>query len=265
MSSYSGNHRAWRASLLTILIAGCASVPKTAPLPKLHPLAPTATAAAFDEIRSMVSRQSCAAQSLSASGNITVEQNGESNSASFSMKSKRLAIPNGDAFGSDHSVLWAKRIDSLSVEITGPFGIKVARFLASPQKYEFYDILNDQTLSGPTDRQSLEDLTHLNGISLEDMSDLIYGLASLDTAYRDSIQLFSDTAHHTSLVVREPGIATTAYDFSGSAMAGPSREFNTDAVSPLGRDADQSEQRASPDRTIYGTGYDQWCVCTAAY
>ncbi len=209
-----GNKIASGVALIAAGIAGCASVPKTATIP--HPLVPSANAAAISGIRSWVDRESREAQSMYATGDISVEQNGESNSASFSMKSKREDA-GGDQFGTGHSV--SHRVDSLSIEITGPFGIKVARFIASPEKYEFYDILHDQTLSGRTDRESLEDLTHLSGISLQDMSDIVYGLVRIDSSSGDSVELYSDNANRFALVVREPDIATDVYDFQGALPA----------------------------------------------
>lgn len=204
-----GNKIILSAPLFAIIMACCASVPKTTPS-NVHTLAPSENAIAIAGIRSWMDQQSMEAQRLTATGDISVEENGESNSASFSMKSKRL-----DGSGN--------RIDSLSIEITGPFGIKVARFLASPVKYEFYDILHDQTLAGATDQESLEDLTHLSGISLQDMSDLIYGWARIDSTYGDSIEFYSDNASHSALVVREPGVATASYDFSGTLPVNSSR------------------------------------------
>ncbi len=213
MSSRSRNQIAIIVALLSALIAGCASAPK---MTVVHPLAPSSNAAAIAGIRSWLDAQSRAAQSLSATGDITVEQNGASNSASFVMKSKRIILltlvsHDPPAFGPTEE----KRIDSLSVEVMGPFGIKVARFLASPREYKFYDILHGQTLSGLTDTHSLEDLTHLNGISLQDMSDIIYGIARIDSNANDSVEFYSDNAHHYALIVRVPGVSTTALDFEG--------------------------------------------------
>lgn len=200
-------------TLLAAIMAGCASVPKTASTAR--PLVPSTNAAAITVIRSWVNKESLQAHSLSATGDITVDQNGESNSASFSMKSKRLGrLTEATTFDSHlPSHIAAERLDSLSIEISGPFGIKVARFMASPKKYEFYDILHDQTLSGRTDQESLEELTHLSGISLQDMSDIIYGLVRIDSDAEDSVELYSDNAGHSVLVVREPGVSTSAYDF----------------------------------------------------
>ncbi|HZK76552.1 MAG TPA: DUF4292 domain-containing protein [Candidatus Kapabacteria bacterium] len=213
MSSRFGNKIAVRLTLMSTLIGGCASAPKTT---AVHPLTPSINAAAIAGIRSWLDQESSAARSLSATGDITVDQNGESNSASFVMKSKRRD-PSGN------------RIDSLSIEVMGPFGIKVARFLASPQEYKFYDILHGQTLSGPTDPHSLEDLTHLNGISLEDMSDIIYGLVRADTDANDSVEFYSDNARHFALIVRAPGASTTALDFEG-ALPGDSSSGNLSLV-----------------------------------
>ena len=200
MTRLLGNKTALTATIFALLLAGCASAPKTT---VVHPLTPSTNLAAISGIRAWLASTSRLARSMNVSGDITVDENGESNSASFGMKSKRID-PN------------CARIDSLSVEVMGPFGIKVARFLASPEKYEFYDILHGQTLAGATDTHSLEDLTHLNGISLQDMSDIIYGLVWVDSNAEDSMEFYSDNAHHFALLIREPGVATSALDFEGT-------------------------------------------------
>ena len=183
------------------LLAGCASVPKTTPSPA-HRI--DRNAAVIASIHSLLAAQSQMAQSMDASGDMTLDNNGETNSASFAMKSKRL-----DARGN--------RIDSLSIEVMGPFGIKVAKFLASPDRYEFYDILHDQTMSGATDAKSLEDLTQLKGVSLGMMSDLIYGLATGDVQPNDSEQFYSNGESHHALIVQNANKNTTSMlDFEGT-------------------------------------------------
>ena len=164
------------------------------------------SAARISAIRSWLDARSLEARSLSVAGDITLDQDGSSNSASFTLKSKRLA----DAMGT--------RIDSLSVEVAGPFGIKVARFLASPERYQFFDILHGETMTGQTDVHSLEELTHLNGISLSMMSDLAYGLAPQGDVFtaRDSLTLFSNGSHHTLLIRRENQNAVEALDLEGN-------------------------------------------------
>ncbi|MFI5201865.1 MAG: DUF4292 domain-containing protein [Candidatus Kapaibacterium sp.] len=235
MSSRFGNKIIVSAALLGGFLGGCASAPKTT---AVHPLAPSTNIAAIAGIRSWLDRESHATQSLSTTGNITVEQNGESNSASFVMKSKRLD-PNGN------------RMDSLSIEVVGPFGIKVARFLASPQEYKFYDILHGQTLSGPTDTHSLEDLTHLNGISLEDMSDIIYGLVRIDTDANDSVEFYSDNAHHYALIVRVPGVSTAALDFEGAPPSDSSAGNLTLIRYERWNGVPESITTTSPDITVH--------------
>lgn len=141
---------------------------------------------------------------MSVTGDITLDNNGESNSASFSLKSKRIDLD-------------GNRIDSLSVEVIGPFGIKVARFLASPVQYKFYDVLHDQTLSGATDTKSLEDLTQLQGVTLEMMSDLIYGLAGDDLSPNDSVRLYISAESHYELIAQNVNAnATSMLDLEGA-------------------------------------------------
>ncbi len=156
-----------------------------------------ANAAAINAVRAWMVSHASEARTLSVSGDISVDQNGESNSASFAMKSKRM-----DATGN--------RIDSLSIEVMGPFGIKVAKFLASPQQYAFYDILHGQTLTGATDSKSLENLTQLKGISLATMSDLIYGLANANYHPRSAIDLYSAGVSQCALVIHDSNAYSTS-------------------------------------------------------
>jgi hypothetical protein len=193
-------------ALITVLagtlLAGCGSAPKTTVSHSANRL--DVGAVERGNIRSWLAARSLLARSMSVTGDITLDNNGESNAASFSLKSKRL---NADG----------NRIDSLSVEVIGPFGIKVARFLASPVQYEFYDVLHDQTLSGATDTKSLEDLTQLQGVTLEMMSDLIYGLAGDDLSPNDSVRFYSTGESHYVLISQDVNAkATSMLDLEGA-------------------------------------------------
>lgn len=186
-------------ALAGTLLAGCASAPKTttsSPTKRLD-----TNAATIANLRSWLAARSLMAHSLSVTGDVTFDQNGESNSASFSMKSKRID-KNGD------------RIDSLSIEVIGPFGIKLARFLASPVQYQFSDLLHGQTRSGPTDAKSLEDLTQLKAVTLQTMSDLIYGLAGSDIQPGDSVRFYSTGVSHYVMIVENTN-ATSSLDLEG--------------------------------------------------
>ncbi len=188
-------------ALVGAMATGCASTPKlTTTNPERHI---EASDQALGNVRSWLAARSLIARSMSVAGDVTFDQNGESNSASFAMKSKRL-----DANGN--------RIDSLSIEVLGPFGIKLARFLASPEQYTFYDILHGQRVTGATDAQSLEALTQLQGVSLGMMSDLIYGLPSTETRSEADEHFYSNGSSHYTLVVHEAETNTTsALDLEG--------------------------------------------------
>jgi hypothetical protein len=190
------------AAIAIMLLAGCASQPK---LTNSRPATRLDTnAMVVANIRSWLAARSLMARSLSTTGDVTFVQNGEANSASFAMKSKRI-----DEHG--------RRIDSLSIEVLGPFGIKVARFLASPEQYAMYDILHGQRLTGATDAKSLENLTQLQGITLETMSDLIYGLAATDLRSEDSIRFYRKDGTHYALIVRDLyANATMMLDLEGT-------------------------------------------------
>src|SRR5579883_1209310 len=199
---------AFRITIVLIITAaiaaltGCASAPRTTT--STVPVHVETSTSAIPLIRSWLEARRALAHSMNVSGDITVDQNGESNSASFSMKSKRLAEQTN------------ARIDSLSVSVYGPFGINVAKFLASPQEYQFYDILHGETMRGATDTHSLEELTRLRGVSLTAMSDIIYGLPADDLNSADSLQLYSNGNHHI-LVIQDPvRYTTSSLDLSGT-------------------------------------------------
>jgi hypothetical protein len=217
------------------MAAGCASAPKLTSTNPEHRI--EASDQAIRNVRSWLAARSLLAQNMSVTGDVTFDQNGESNSASFAMKSKRLDA-NGD------------RIDSLSVEVLGPFGIKLARFLASPEQYSFYDLLHGQPVSGPTDAKSLEDLTQLKAVSLETMSDLIYGIAGSDLRPNDSVRFYTSGASHYVMIVQNATI-TSSLDLEGT-LPGDSSMGNLMLVRYRrwsGR-IDPTESRVPPDVSV---------------
>lgn len=191
------------ASIFLLVFSSCTSSLKTTTSTSA---ASEATAASLVSVRSWVTGQSQAARSINISGNISVDRDGSSQSASFEMKSKRLNS-SGD-----------RRVDSLSVIVSGPFGIKVARFLASPQEYSFYDILHGETISGKTDPESLTQLTQLKGLSLAMMSDLIYGLipAGDDILPEDSVILYQRSTIQTLVIYRTHEGVTDVAELNGA-------------------------------------------------
>ena len=172
------NKSSWlfAGGIIVSFLAGCASAPKTT---TSHAVTRIDTSdILLGHIRSWLAARSQIAHNLNTTGDIILEQNGESNSASFALKCKRLGAN-------------SERIDSLSIEVSGPFGIKVAHFMASPEQYQMYDILHGERMTGATDQRSLEDLTHLNGISLVMMDDLVFGLSPDTLRIGDSINVFA--------------------------------------------------------------------------
>lgn len=160
-------------------------------------------------MKSWFADASRAAKAINLSGSISVDQNGSSQSASFEMKAKRL------------SALSDRRVDSLSVVVSGPFGIKVARFLASPERYAFYDVLHGETVSGATDQESLAQLTQLRGVSLPMMTDLIFGLVpgGDDILPEDSILMFEHSAIQNLIIYRMHDQVTDVLDISGAPVS----------------------------------------------
>ena len=63
--------------------------------------------------------------------------------------------------------------------------------MASPVQYQMYDILHGERMTGATDQQSLEELTHLNGISLGMMDDMVFGLSPDTLRSENSVNIFA--------------------------------------------------------------------------
>jgi hypothetical protein len=104
------------------------------------------------------------ARSLSADGAITLKQGSSSQSGSFELKSKRID-PTG------------MRVDSLSMIVSGPFGITAAKFLGSPTEYAFINVIQGDRYRGKPDPKTIEEMTGMKGLTIEALSNVIYGLA----------------------------------------------------------------------------------------
>ncbi len=190
--------------ILPLAALGCAPSATTTRTPTTPVM--TANAIEIERVRLALDAASSTARSLYVEGDITLDQNGESNSATFVMRSKRLSD--------------AGRIDSLSIEVKGPFGIKVARFLASPDGYKFTDILHGETMSGKTDAHALEALTQLRGLSLTMMSDLAYGLAPVngESDNGNSLTILTTADRHQLVVQRPTANVTEIIDMTGPTV-----------------------------------------------
>jgi hypothetical protein len=104
-------------------------------------------------------------QSLYGEGMITLRNGGSSQSGQFELRSKRCAAP-GD-------------VDSLSMIVSGPFGITAAKFLGSSNEFHFVNVLQGEQYHGKPDAKTLEQLTGMKGLSLTLLNDLIYGISPM--------------------------------------------------------------------------------------
>jgi hypothetical protein len=168
----------------------------------------------IDRILDWLEVWSRSAQSIKAEGSMTISNAETQQSGEFTLKTKRLKLIDATT---------SARIDSVSLEARGPFGITAVRFLASPQYYALYNMLMGETLEGPTNDQALEGLTQLRGISLETMNDVTFGLPPSPEGIdpQDSILLLSrGTAQHIMLVYRFHDNYTEALTFDGAIPDG---------------------------------------------
>lgn len=149
------------------------------------------------EVYQSLNQYAVRAQSLSADGTITLTDNGSSQSGSFELKSKRLVK--------------GERVDSLSMIISGPFGITAAKFLGCPGEYCFYNAIEGDKYRGKPDPKKLEELTGMKGLTIEALSNVMYGLApNLEPlSSTDSVVLRSPKRDEHILLVKRVRLGMT--------------------------------------------------------
>lgn len=168
----------------------------------------------IDRIIDWLELWSRSAQSIEAEGGMTISNAETQQSGEFTLKTKRLKLVDASS---------TSRIDSVSLEARGPFGITAVRFLASPQYYALYNILQGETQEGQTNDRALEGLTQLKGISLQTMNDVTFGLPPSPEGYdpQDSIVLLTRGAsQHIMLVYRFRDNYTEALTLDGAIPDG---------------------------------------------
>jgi hypothetical protein len=164
----------------------------------------------LDAVLRCMNDESATACSLSAEGSITLADGSGSQSGHFELKSKRLASPSQP-----------QRIDSLSMIITGPFGITGAKFLGAPEEYQFYNAIEGEKYHGKPDPKTLQSITGMKGLTLEALSDMVYGLAPNaqldpgDTAMLRSVSEF----RHILYIQRAASQITEAITLNGKLPA----------------------------------------------
>jgi hypothetical protein len=176
----------------------------------------------MDSVRPIIAalnEQSKAGQSLKAEGTITLTDNGSSQSGTFELKSKRI-------FGNEH-------IDSLSMIVSGPFGITAAKFLGCPGEYCFYNAIEGESYKGSPDPKALEKLTGMKGLTIESLNNVVYGFAPnhFDISSNDSAAYFklSDEDHRLYIWRRNENF-TEVITFRGKLGNGSSSKIPVKVV-----------------------------------
>ncbi|MEP7234178.1 MAG: DUF4292 domain-containing protein [Ignavibacteriota bacterium] len=168
----------------------------------------------LDAVMQCLNDESAIACSLSAGGSITLSDAGTSQSGHFELKSKRLLT------GSNPS-----RVDSLSMIVTGPFGITGAKFVGSPEEYQFYNAIEGEKYKGKPDPKTLQQITGMKGLTLESLSDVIYGLApngsQLGIGDTAILRSFSEY-RHVLYIQRTSSHFTEAITLNGKLPTSPS-------------------------------------------
>jgi hypothetical protein len=190
---------------LMLIVASCTSSP-TLRNTKSTPISIDPDRAKIDRVLQWLDQVSLRSSGIAATGSLTVADDVTSQDANFSLKSKRIEQPSND-----HATI-TNRVDSLSIEVTGPFGISVARFVASPEHYVLYNALQSETMEGPTDPTSLEGLTQRKGVTLGMLNDAVFGLApgGDDVNPQDSVVLITINDDEHVLLIRSGMHGTTS-------------------------------------------------------
>lgn len=83
--------------------------------------------------------------------------------------------------------------DSLSMEITGPFGISVARLFSDKEYFLFHDILQSRAIEGKPSREQLSEVTFMP-LSFEDYASLFRAEPPGDARSFTLVDTFSDSS-----------------------------------------------------------------------
>ena len=146
-------HQAW-LSLIVLLLAGCASVPKPDLAGKtVNP----------ETVRQIVRMNYEKVHSMTGSGTISVETPDMAQSGSFE--------------------LFLRKPDSVLVKIEGPFGISVGSALITRGEFVFYNSLQNQAITGPVTSANLNRIFRVK-LTFDELLALFTGgifLASDDT------------------------------------------------------------------------------------
>ena len=150
------------------------------------------------QVYQSLSQTAVKARSLSADGAITLREGSSSQSGSFELKSKRTDLS-------------GLRVDSLSMIVSGPFGITAAKFMGSPKEYAFLNVIEGEKYRGKPDPKTIEEMTGMKGMTIEALSNVIYGLApSLEPlTASDSVLFRTLKKDEHVLYVRRSNIAMT--------------------------------------------------------
>jgi hypothetical protein len=186
--------------LLSLFIMSCTTRTATEEKKKETSVAPDLDRQSVVAVLRCVNEQSSAACSLLGEGSITLSDGSSSESGHFELKSKRLLNPHEP-----------QRIDSLSMVVTGPFGITGAKFLGAPQEYQFYDAIDGEKYRGRPDPKTLQNLTGMKGLSIQALSDVVYGLPPNGTelAPGDSAIVRSESDYRQVLYIYRAATHTT--------------------------------------------------------
>lgn len=147
-----------------------------------------------DEIRRVndeLCRLAGICKTLYAEGTITMRDGESSQSGQFTLRSKR-----SNAGG-----------DSLSMIVSGPFGITAAKFLGSSNEFNFYNAIEGEHYQGKPDAKTLEKLTGMRGISLGLLNDVLYGVSPLRLQESELTTVRTEPidAERSRMVICRPG------------------------------------------------------------
>ncbi len=165
----------------------------------------------LDAVLRCLNDESAVACRMTAEGSITLSDGGSSQSGHFELRSKRLQEINNPS-----------RVDSRSMIVTGPFGITGAKFVGSPDEYQFYNAIEGEKYRGRPDPKTLQSITGMKGLTLQSLSDVIYGLAPNGTglALGDTAIIRSYSEYrHVLYIQRTDLMITEAITLNGKLPA----------------------------------------------
>jgi outer membrane biogenesis lipoprotein LolB len=137
-----------------------------------------------NDVLRLVAERNAAIRALEGYGSISIDSPELSNSGSISMK---MLKP-----------------DSLQIDISGPFGVTVARSLITSRSFMFYDGFNNTVVEGPTTSDNLRRVLRV-GLEFGDILSILSGAIALPERTGEGMDSYRDNDRYVFIIRDDAG------------------------------------------------------------